>query len=181
MREEEEDLADMPKRPLLYMFQHVALREAAFENHPELIRELAGSPSRLPLLHFQSKARLLCRQFELNDSLLEDDDAAMTLFSAVKIHPHTQDGYTAYIVSMPEPESSLEAYFVAILHKDDEPHEYMARSLSTRYFTLEKADPPSDRPLFCEWFENDSRNNYGDGPVPTLAAFTTAVFERVYC
>ena len=31
-----------PKRPLLYMFQYVALPEAAFENHPELKRELEG-------------------------------------------------------------------------------------------------------------------------------------------
>src|SRR5262245_17951847 len=49
-----------PKRPLLYTFQHVALREAAFENHPELIRELAGDPSPLPLFHFRSKAKLRC-------------------------------------------------------------------------------------------------------------------------
>lgn len=49
-----------PKRPLLYMFQHVALREAAFENHPELVSELAGECSPPPLLHFRSRAEIRC-------------------------------------------------------------------------------------------------------------------------
>jgi len=37
-----------PKRPLLYMFQQVVLPEVAFQNHPELIRELEGEKSWMP-------------------------------------------------------------------------------------------------------------------------------------
>src|SRR5262249_43381014 len=39
--EQQERSGDGPDRPLLYVFQHSALRDAAFENHPELIRELS--------------------------------------------------------------------------------------------------------------------------------------------
>jgi hypothetical protein len=81
-------------------------------------------------------------------------------------------------VSMPIPESSPEAHFVAIVHKDDEPHDYMRESPSTRYFTLERTDV-SDRPLLCEWRRDGSHGNYGDGPAPDLEAFADAVFERV--
>jgi hypothetical protein len=171
-----------PKRPLLYMFQHVALREAAFENHPELIRELAGEPSPLPLLHSRSRARLRCLQAGFLDVDHMDDDAEMEaeeeLFSAVKVHPHRRGGHTAYVVTMPVPEASPEAHFVAIVHRDAEPHDYMQESPSTRYFTLEKTDG-SDRPLLCEWRRDGSHMNYGEGPAPELGAFLDAVFDRV--
>ncbi len=173
-----------PKRPLLYLFQHVALREAAFENHPELIRELAEPPSHLPLLHFWSRASLQCeRAGPFADDPSGEDDAALTAerewLDAVRIHPYARDGYTAHIVTLPAPEASPEAYFVAIVHKDDEPHEYRRESPSTRYFTLEQADLPAARPLLCEWLRDGSRENYGEGPVPTREAFAAAVFERV--
>lgn len=171
-----------PKRPVLYMFQHVALSEAAFENHPELIRELGGERSPLPLLHFWSKAQQRCVDAGLLDIEHMDDDEAMEaeteLFRAVAVHPRKRAGYTAYVVGMPPPVSRTEAYFVAIVHKDDEPHEYMRESPSTRYFTLEKADI-SDRPLLCELRRDGSRENYGGGPAPELEAFATAVFDRV--
>ena len=171
------------KRPLLYLFQHAALREAAFENHPELIRELAAPSSPLPLLHFWSRASLQCeRAGPFADDPSGEDDAALTAerwFDAVQIYRYARDGYTAHIVTMPTPESSPEAYFVAIVHQDDEPHEYRRESPSTRYFTLEQADPPAVRPLLCEWVRDGSRENYGEGPVPTREAFSAAVFERV--
>jgi len=172
-----------PTRPLLYAFQHVALREAAFENHPELIRELAEGPSTLPLLHFRSKALIRCMEAGLIDADPGEDDAAALeaeneLFSPVAVHPRRQAGYTAHIVAMPAPETCPEAYFVAIVHKDDEAHEYMRDSPATRYFTLEKADGPG-RPLVCEWRRDGSRGNYGEGPAANIDAFVQAVFDRV--
>jgi hypothetical protein len=169
-----------PKRPLLYMFQHVALREAAFENHSELIHELAGEASLVPLLHFWTKALYRCMKVGIID--IDQDDLALhaeqELFGAVAIHARKKVGFTAYVVSMPTPESAAEAHFATIVHKDDEPHEYMQASPSTRYLTLEKADN-SDHTLLCEWQRDGSRQNYGDGPAPELEAFAEAVFERV--
>lgn len=172
-----------PERPLLYMFQHVALREAAFENHPELIKELSGPPrTMMPLLHFRSKAQFRCEMagllpedYDLDESNFE---AEQKLFEAVSVSPVRRGGYTAHIVTMPVPEHVTEAYFSAIVFKDDEPKDYMHPSPSTRYFTLEKAEPPTS-PLFCEWFRDGSRQNYGEGTAPETRAFADAVFKRM--
>ncbi|CAN5145128.1 hypothetical protein BH11PLA2_BH11PLA2_45250 [soil metagenome] len=153
------------------MFQHVALWEAAFENNPELIRELASEGSPLTLLHFRSKAEIQCIDAGLLDIDYMDDDEAMDaeyeLFRAVAIHHRKRAGYTAHVVAMPPPEFSPEAHFVAIVHKDDEPHEYMQESHSTRYFTLEKTDI-SDQPLLCEWLRDGTRENYGERTCPRV-------------
>jgi hypothetical protein len=169
------DFDIVPGRPVLYAFQHVTLPEAAFQNHPELIRELAGGrPLGGPLVRFQGKAHIRCAAAGLIDGT--DDEA--DLFEPVAIHPRKRSGFTAYVVTMPVPESSPEAHFVAIVHKDDEAHEYMRESPSTRYFTLEKSDI-SDRPMLCEWRRDGSHANHGEGPAPNLEAFAHAVFERV--
>jgi hypothetical protein len=163
------------------MFQFVALPEAAFQNHPELIRDLAGERSWLPLVHFRAKAHLRCIQAGLIDPRKQatdaDQKAEAELFEAVAVHPHKRNGYTAYVVTMPTPESPPEAHFVAIVHKDDEPKEHGCESPSTRYFTLEKS--ATRLPVLCECRRDGSRRNYGEGPTPDMGAFVEAVFERV--
>ena len=182
MEEAVEQAEQGPKRPLLYMFQHVTLREAAFENHPELIRDLSGGHSHWPLLHMWSKARIRCEEVDLLPEGSDDIEGAFEedrkLFEAVAIHPLKRGGYAAYVVTMPAPEVSPDAYLAAIVHKADESHEYMRESPSTRYFTLERTDI-SDRPLLCEWRRDGSRENYGEGPAPQVEAFADAVFDRV--
>ncbi|MGL4424472.1 MAG: hypothetical protein ACRCZF_27710 [Gemmataceae bacterium] len=172
-----------PKRPVLYMFQHVALRDAAFENHPELIRELSEPPrTELPLLHFRSKAKFRClaagllSKSDYSDEAVADSESE--LFEAVRVQPVSRGGYTAHIVTMPAPQECPEAYFAAIVHKDGEPREYRVPSPSTRYFTLELAIM-SDRPVLCEWLPDESRKNYGAGPAPEIGPFADAVFEHV--
>ncbi|MFO0806919.1 MAG: hypothetical protein U0791_27770 [Gemmataceae bacterium] len=176
------DLMGEPKRPLVHVFQHVELRNAAFENHPELIRDLGGARSSWPLLHMWSKARVRCEDLGLLPEGSDDIEGALEedgkLFDAVSIRVLKRGGYTAYVVTMPPPEHCPESHLVAIVHKDDEPHEYMEESPSTRYFTLEKADI-SDRPLLCEWRRDGSRENYGEGPAPDSDDFANAVFDRV--
>lgn len=135
----------------------------------------------LPLLHFRSKAHIRCIQAGLIDPRHQETDADMEaeseLFKAVAVHPHKRNGYTAHVVSMPTPESPPEAHFVAIVHKDDEPKEYMQESPSTRYFTLEMSH--TRLPVLCECRRDGSRRNYGEGPAPDMGAFVAAVFERV--
>ena len=160
-----------PQRPLLYCFQHVALREAVFINHPELIKELTEPPPDPPLIHFWSTACLRCEEA----GLFADEAALSEWIDAVQIRSYAKDGFTIYIVKMPRPQFSLEAFFVSIVHKDGEPHQYGLKSPATRYFTLEKADVAG--PLLCEWLENGSRTNYGEGTVPTQDAFADAVFD----
>lgn len=164
-----------PKRPLLYFFQHVALRQAAFINHPELIKELVEPSSDRPLIHFWSMACLRCEE-----AGLFADEAAMSDYwmEAVQIHQYTKNGFAVFVITMPKPEFSLEAFFVSIVHKDGEPHQYGSRSAGNRYFTLEKTDVAG--PLLCEWLdERGSRRNYGErgSSVPTEEAFADAVFD----
>lgn len=176
-----EAAATAPNRPLLYVFQFVALPEAAFQNHPELIREFEGERSFMPLLHFRSKALVRCIGAGLVPEGHEENDAAMAadqeLFETVAVHPYKRNGYTVHVVSMPTPEFVPEAHFAAIAYKDDEPKQYGSPSPSTRYFTLEKSE--TRLPLLCEVRADGSRKNYGEGPAPDMEAFVEAVFERL--
>lgn len=170
-----------PKRPLLYAFQYLALPEATFQNHPDLIRELGGTRSRLPLLHFWAKAHVRCLETGLIDPRRPETDAdrdrELELFERITVHPYQRDGYTAHVVTMPPPESMPEAYFTALVFKDDEPKEYMQASPSSRYFTLEKSH--AQPPVLCECRRDGSRRNYGEGPPLDRDAFAAAVFERI--
>jgi len=167
------------ERPLLYMFQHYTLREAAFTNHPMLIRELAGEPAYRPLLHFILQARNRCEIAGVLPRLPDDGsarNAELELFTAVKIDTREHDGYRVHVIHMPAPQAPTEAHFVAIVHKADEPHEPGQDSPSTRYFTLEMT--LGARPLLCEWRRDGSHDNYGEGPNPDPDAFLAAVLER---
>ncbi len=172
----------IPGRPVLYAFQHVTLRDAAFENHPELVRELAGPRSVLPLLHFRSKAELHCERMGWKELGGPEDDAAYeaqaALFEAVRIHRYQGDGFTVHVVAMPTPQFNTEAYFVAIVHRDGERSEYMRPSPSTRYFTLEKTRI-ADRPLLCEWHADGTRANHGEGPEADIDLFVEAVLGHL--
>lgn len=170
------------------MFQHVALRDAAFENHPELVRELSGQPGVPPLLHFWSRAELLCRRQGLHPlrgpagEVLDPEaaeDAAMDLQDAVSIQSRQGDGFTAHVVRMPDPVESPEAHLVAVVHRDNEAHDHARPSASTRYFTLERAPAAGGPPLLCEWLVDGTHANYGEGPEPDVAAFAEVVFDRL--
>lgn len=173
-----------PKRPLLYLFQHVALPQAAFENHPELLRGLSGKKDLFPLHHIWSKARargeLTGLISESEDSLEDEAQFAKDeeLYRAVSIHPRQVDGWSIFVIVMPAPERAPEAYYAAIVYREHEPREPMQPSASTRYFTLERADIV-DRTMFCEWTKNGSHLNFGEGPTPTVDGFVQVVTERI--
>lgn len=167
-----------PERPQLYMFQHQALPEAVFSNHPELMMELRGESSTLPLLHFWSKAEVMCIRADLMEfpELDADDwEETWTPFDDITRHTHKRDGYTVHIYTMPEPKYPPEAHLIAIVHKDSEAHHYGELSPSTRYFTLEKTIG-NQPPVLCEWDANGGHHNFGSGPLPTVNAFAERVF-----
>ena len=115
---------------------------------------------------------------QLRHEAIDADVAAeLELFKAMAVRSYKRGGYTAHVVTMPAPESPPEAHFVAVVHKDDEPKEYRRASPSTRYFTLEQST--TRLPVLCECRQDGSRRNYGEGPIPEIAAFVEAVFERV--
>ncbi len=165
---------------LLYILQQVVLPEAAFQNHSQLMRRLNTESSVAPLLHMVSKALLQCVRIGLINGKEDDKENIQLLMDTagqIYVHPHNRQGHTAYVVTMPEPATSPEAYFIAIVRKDDETQEYMQESPSTRYFTLEKSCAP--RPMLCEVKRDRAHANYGEGPVAEMAAFVDAVFSHI--
>jgi len=172
-----------PKRPLVYLFQHLTLREAAFKNDPELISQLGGQLSTPPFNRFLAQTVLKHAQIGLDPTetiltLAECQAGRNRMFDAITVLQFHKFGFTTFVISMPEPEHVAEAYFVAIVHKDNEPHAHMGESPSTRYFTLEKAIG-GDLPLLCEWRRDGTRENYGEVPPSDGPGFADLVFNRV--
>ena len=132
-----------PDRPVLYMFQFRTLPEAAFQKHPELMRELdqpveaAALPPGMPsttLLHIRSKARIQAEQcglVELKIPSEEDMEAEMLMYSGLRIHRFQQHGQTMHVIEMPSPKSPPEAYFAAIVNHDNESREHMVPAPAT--------------------------------------------------
>lgn len=131
------DQLEEKRGTLLYMLQQVTLPDAAFLNHPELIRQLNRESSVQSLVHMGSKALVRCVQIGLIEGEDDGDENIQVLIgitNQITIHPHKRNGYTLYVVTMPEPLKMPDAHFAAIVHKDDEAKEYMHESSSTRYF-----------------------------------------------
>jgi hypothetical protein len=169
----------MPGRPLIYAFEHIALRDAAFYNDPELMSQLLNPPKFMPLLHFCSKARLICEHRGWLDlETEEDEDEAVSFLDEIEIHSVRRKEFTVYVITMPEPRFSGEAHMVAIVHRDSERHDYGRPSPSTRYFTLEKTFAGTT-PLLCEWFPDATRKNFSTGPHATVDEFNDAVFGEL--
>jgi hypothetical protein len=175
-----------PERPLIYAFEHHALRREVFEYHPELTAELAGTARRRPFWHAVADAETVCERHGWVghapaggvDPYAGPYAAEQELLERVSVHPHRRAGHTVYVLALPEPAFAPEAHFIAIVHRDDEPHEYMTPSPSTRYFTLERTEG-SPQPLPCEWGAGGTHANFGTHLAPDMAAFADWVFARV--
>ena len=145
----------IPRHELRYVLQHVILPQAVFEDDPLLRREWTD-PSSTLLLRFRSRAIVRCELAGLLKLDPDDQDAVMAcmaVFEPMALESHRRDGYTVHVVTMPPPEASVECYFVAIVHKDDEAPSQGEVPPSTRYFTLEMANVelPGPSQMLCEW------------------------------
>lgn len=170
-------------RPQVYYFEHKALPEAAFSNHPQLMQELNGEPvTPMPLLPFWLKSEIICTHSGLIEEPDFDSDEwyenVGLLLKEITLHTTKRNGYTVHVYTMPQPVNPTEAHLIAIVHKDSEPHNHGQPSPSTRYYTLEKTigDVP---PVMCSWDAEGAHANYGSGPEPTVEAFTEAVFAHL--
>ena len=169
-------------RPVLTTFQSVTLPAEVFQNQPELLRELENkSGAMVSLGHARVMAMIRCVQaggMPSPHTITEEDVQAQNeLFRTLSVQAHRANGYTAHVVTMPAPQSPPEAYYAAIVFKDDEPKVYQQPSPSTRYFTLEKS--LGDMRFFCEYRPDGSRRNLGELAVLDQNAFVRTVFERI--
>jgi len=176
--EEQDDVLDAPERPQLYCFEHQALPEALFSNHPELIQELYGDATEFPLLHFWSRAELLCMQsgfeIDISDDSLEDAFP----FESMSLLKFQNNGNTLFVYTMPEPEFETEVYLVGMLRNDADSKDFMDQPDSGRYFTLERGDHQHST-MLCEWTADRSHLNHGEVQTMLPDAFAKHVFSII--
>lgn len=156
-------------RPIVYLFQHKTIPAALFEEHPELMAEIAGEETIMPLLHFWSKAQFLAERngFVSFDDIDNDD---FSPFADIKQSVFEQNKQRLYVYSMPKPLASPECYFIALALNKEENKKH--------YFTLEKPET-GDGGFFCEWTKDEQHLNYGIVANSDVESFVNACFEAL--
>lgn len=149
-----------------YVFAHYALRQIALSDPLQFLALLASSDAE-----------------EFIDAVLKDvaeQCGLKTSFdaSSVKIHKVRLNAFPCVVISLPEPKEMAEAFMVALVVLIDTSSERTRQQdkPEARYFTLEKGFSLSNEPrtVMAEW-DSEAHSNYGDGPAPTVQAFTTAI------
>jgi hypothetical protein len=152
-----------PPRPLLYYFEHVSLRDAAFR-YDQDIQRLIAHPRQAgePITRLFTKAALYAAGVPTFKSDTVADD--MILFMRqISFETIRRDGYTIHLMGMPPPEHPPEAYFVALAYKDGEPLVEGTPAPSTRYLVLEKTAVEGRVFAVGEWDVNGKHKTYGFG------------------
>lgn len=152
-----------PARPLLYFFEHVSLHEAAFR-YDQDVQRLIANPLQAgePVTRLFAKAALHAVHVPTFNS--ETVVADMTRFMRqISFETIRRGGYTIHVMGMPRPEFSPEAYFIAIVYKDDEPLVEGSPAPSTRYIALEKTGVEGRAFALAEWDVNGNHKTHGFG------------------
>lgn len=184
-REEDDELEKMRKiveslpkpREQHYAFAHRMLPAIALQMGAVSVLVLANEDKRDAFLHDIWND---CGQNEAGRDLVDSEGLGASVARA-------GDKLIA-VVTLPQPELTTEAHFVAIMsdlppETDDEDADnseearevlrLMLRSMPVRYFTLEKGADLNGQPrtAFCEWTSEHRHLNMGDGPPPDEEEF----------
>jgi hypothetical protein len=155
--------AEPPARPLLYFFEHVSLRQAAFR-YDEDLQRLIANPRQAgePVTRLFAKAALYAAKVPgfKSEAFVSDMQGFMRQISFETIR---RGGYTIHLMGMPAPEYPPEAYFVAIVYKDGEPLVAGTPAPSTRYIVLEKTQVAGRVFALAEWDVNGNHKTHGFG------------------
>jgi hypothetical protein len=169
-----------PPRPLLYFFEHVSLREAAFR-YDEDIQRLIANPRQAgePVSRLFAKAALYAAKVPTfkAETMVEDMTGFMRQIGFETLR---HGGYTVHVMAMPKPEHPPEAYFVAIVYKDGEPLVTGSPAPSTRYLVLEKTPVQGRAFALAEWDANGKHKTHGFGDQePTVRDFVGIAFQHL--
>jgi len=163
-----------------YLFAHKMLPQIAFD---------FGAASVLMLSEQEKAADFLERVWRDCGEGLEGRDFVSPDGASVGLSVETRrigNNELVSIVSLPTPEVTPEAYFVALMcdavpqsaSGDGSPEtlelwRLLVRSTPVRVFTLELSQPEEGeaRTVFCEWTSDGRHVNMGDGPSPDKNAF----------
>jgi hypothetical protein len=168
----------LPARPLLYFFEHVSLREAAFRFDQD-IQRLIANPRQAgePVTRLFAKAALHAARLPNFDAETVVDD--MTKFMRqISFETIRRGGYTIHLMGMPPPEHAPEAYFLAIAYKDGEPLAEGTPAPSTRYIVVEKTSVEGRVFALAEWEVSGKHRTHGFGNhEPTVQDLVANTFQ----
>jgi hypothetical protein len=159
-----------------YDFGHVVLRQIFFQNPAGVVAALTNRGDEI----------LRKIWAEVGEKITEDKGALVALSPAGLTCMATKLGgnTTAVIVTLPPPEASPEAYFVALVYRPEHKRLYGILGKQTRlarYVTLElgiNAFDGEKTTVLCEW-AGDMHLNTGTGPVATKEAFISRLVDMV--
>ena len=153
----------MSSRPHHYFFAHRYL-PGMFQSEPGQFMSMLASNG-LPFVHFM---------WDRAGQQMPPDDRLAPDGLALSMHKSVQNIEVA-IISLPKPENTPEAHFVAPAY-----HPEVNGQLFTRYYTLEFTLLGSNQPgtMFCRWSDT-THMNMGDGPRPDLNEFLNKIEERL--
>ncbi|WP_153067059.1 hypothetical protein [Steroidobacter cummioxidans] len=153
--------AQSPVRPLLYYFEHVSLRDAAFRYDRD-IQALIANPRQAgePVTRLFAKAAQHAVHVPNFKAETVADDM-IRFMRQIGFETLRRGGYTIHLMRMPPPEHPPEAYFVAIVYKDGEPLIEGTPASSTRYITLERTAVEGRVFALCEWDVNGQHKTHG--------------------
>lgn len=149
-----------------YVVAHYALRQIALQDPLQYLAIMASPEVREFL---QAVLSDVAEQLPGQKGVFTADD--------LLVHPCRIGDFPCAILEFPVPGEITETYFTALLvmislgEELPEPNRVEAR-----YLTLEKGASLDGAPrtVLCEW-TSTSHLNFGDGPTPTLLAFTDAL------
>jgi hypothetical protein len=143
-----------------YFFAHRML-PALFNNNPDEFVEYLR----------RDRTNVLRAMWTHAGSELEPNERVMALGLDGEIR-EIEDQTTIVLITLPEPEVSPEAYFVAAAYRAAT----VTGEALVRYFTLERRQPGEDqRPFVCEWVGTGLHRIRGGLPSPDREAFFQAV------
>ena len=153
----------MPERTQHYKFAHVVLRDLFFENRDKLYQDI-----------FYTKDGLIELWYEIGKFYIENFEGPKFLDSlGLTIERKETENHSLFIITLPKPENSPEAYFVGMTVPYNS-------SDKARYITLEYGMDTKSHPytVLCEW-DGKTHLNYGEGEEPTVEAFTNTLISML--
>jgi hypothetical protein len=159
------NLAEMMPRHHHYLFAHRALYACACEEPQKTITLLSSDDAQDFLEGLWT---------HVGEQLPDED--RLTFEGLSSRVARLDEKHMVALVTMPEPQGTTEAHFVAIIFTPPQRSLFGRKKTDLRYITLERGMELSgeSRTVLCEW-RDDSHLNYGNGPEATEVAFLEVV------
>ena len=133
-------------------------------------------------MHYWSKSQMLCEYtgaWPRGLNFRTVFEYQMPFIEATKCVLITERyGLKVWVLQLPEPVVTPEAYFVALCRRTDIDHAYMRHSDGSRFFTLERS-MVVDQPFFCEWTSAGEHLNFGMESLLTCAQLEARVRAQI--